>query len=330
MKNSFLKFVAVVILLATAAISCITEIRVERVLLTPTPLVLGVDVSATLTAIIMPKDAANQKVTWTSSDNNIATVDKGTVTAKALGTAFITVITEDGGYKATCEVTVIVVPEIEMVFVEGGTFTMGCTDDECDDYEYPAHKVTVNNFYIGKYTVTQEEWLTFISTIQYPYIGDNFPARVNWDETQKFIHKLNIATGKHYRLPTEAEWEFAARGGHNSKGYKYSGSNNIDEVAWYFENTNYGGCPKSVGQKAPNELEIYDMSGNVREWCSDLFGPYTAEAQINPTGSFSGYHHVLRGGCFNDEDKSCRVSHRYVAYSDMWEYMGLRLVLPEE
>jgi formylglycine-generating enzyme required for sulfatase activity len=177
------------------------------------------------------------------------------------------------------------IPDIEMVFVKGGTFTMGCTaeqGDDCFDNEEPAHKVTLSDFYIGKYEVTQAQWKAVTGNNPSKFNGcDNCPVEgVSWNDIQEFIKKLNAKTGLNYRLPTEAEWEYAARGGAQSRGYKYSGSNSVDEVAWYYGNS--GNETHPAGTKKANELGIYDMSGNVYEWCNDWYGAYNSEAQTNP------------------------------------------------
>jgi formylglycine-generating enzyme required for sulfatase activity len=203
--------------------------------------------------------------------------------------------------------------EIEMVYVAGGTFTMGCTaeqGDDCFNGEKPAHQVTLNDYYIGKYEVTQAQWKAIMGNNPSHFKGcDNCPVeRVSWHEIQEFISKLNQKTGKNYRLPTEAEWEYAARGGKQSKGYKYSGSDNADEVAWYDDNSNYETHP--VGQKAANELGIYDMSGNVLEWCSDWYENYANASQTNPKGSSTGSLHVNLGGSWYSSVRNVRVSAR--------------------
>lgn len=202
-----------------------------------------------------------------------------------------------------------------MVLVEGGTFTMGCTGeqgDDCWDDEKPAHSVTLSDFYIGKYEVTQKEWTDIMGQNPSDFSDcDQCPVEeVSWEDIQEFLAKLNKKTGNNFRLPTEAEWEYAARGGNQSGNTKYAGSNEITLVAWWFEvNTDHRTHP--VGGKAPNELGIYDMSGNVGEWCSDWFGDYISDAQSNPQGPSSGLGRVFRGGSWGSFDWGCRVSDRY-------------------
>ena len=220
-----------------------------------------------------------------------------------------------------------------MVFVEGGTFTMGATAEQGSDAydrEKPTHSVTLSDYYIGKYEVTQAQWIAVMGTNPSTFIGDNNPVdNVSWDDVQEFIIKLNEKTGKMFRLPTEAEWEYAARGGNQSKGYKYSGSDNIDEVAWYEDNSNSKTHP--VGQKAPNELGIYDMSGNVCERCGDWYGSYSSSSQTNPTGPSSGSSRVLRGGIWFGIARYCRVSYRSYSYPVSRDFTcGFRLVLEAE
>jgi len=221
--------------------------------------------------------------------------------------------------------------EPEMITVKGGTFIMGCTDGDCseDGSDLPAHKVKLSSFKISKYPVTQKQWASIMGNdaILISLKGDDFPVNViSWYYTQVFIKKLNEITGKNYRLPTEAEWEFAARGGNKSKGYKYSGSNDINAVAWYSDNSE---GYHNIGTKNPNELGIYDMSGSIWEWCNDWYEAYTDVSQTNPMGPAIGDQRVLRGGWFCSAVKDCRVSTREVMDPNIHNpRCGFRLVLP--
>ena len=199
-----------------------------------------------------------------------------------------------------------------MIYVEGGTFTMGATSEQGNDAysdEKPAHQVTLSSFSIGRYEVTQEEWEAVMGSNPSKFKGAKLPVeKVSWDDCQAFIRKLNQLTGKKFRLPTEAEWEYAARGGNKSIGYKYAGGNNLGSVAWYKDNSN--GKTHEVGQKQPNELGLYDMSGNVWEWCQDWRGDYSSSSQTNPAGPSTGSDRVDRGGSWIYYAGSCRVSRR--------------------
>ncbi|MCC5917868.1 MAG: SUMF1/EgtB/PvdO family nonheme iron enzyme, partial [Cryomorphaceae bacterium] len=254
-----------------------------------------------------------------------------------------------------------------MVFVEGGTFTMGCTreqNDDCSDDEKPAHKVSLDDFFIGKYEVTVAQFAAFIEATGYitdadkdggswvwtgtkveiqkgvnwrcdvngkkrPQTEFDHPViHVSWNDAMAFCEWMSEITDKKYRLPTEAEWEYAARGGNRSRGFKYSGSNNMDDVAWYRDNSNTK--THTVGQKQPNELGLYDMSGNVWEWCSDWYsGSFYASSPIsNPAGPPLGSRRVLRGGSWNGIATYCRVTIRisYIPYT-RYDYNGFRVAL---
>jgi formylglycine-generating enzyme required for sulfatase activity len=226
----------------------------------------------------------------------------------------------------------------KMVPVEGGTFMMGATAEQGDeprDEEKPAHQVTLSSFSIAQTEVTQALWLAVMGSNPshfspaYGYDENlNRPVeRVTWNACQVFISRLNELTGMTFRLPTEAEWEFAARGGNKSKGYKYSGSDDVNEVAWHMESST-SMSPQPVATKAPNELNLYDMSGNVWEWCQDWYGSYESGPQVNPTGPTSGSCHIIRGGAWNDGVWACRVSFRSWFEPSYTDYMfGLRLAI---
>lgn len=254
---------------------------------------------------------------------------------------------------------------IEMAFVQGGTFTMGCTYEQgsdCFDSENPYHQVTVSDFYIGKYEVTVKQFSAFIEATNYSTDADknggsyiwnssewkltsgvnwrcdaqgiarnvseyNHPViHVSWNDAVAYCNWLSSMTGKTYRLPTEAEWEYAARGGKQGNGYKYSGSNTIGNVAWYSENS--GSSTHTVGTNQANELGVFDMSGNVWEWCSDWYGSYSSSSQTNPAGPSTGSYRVLRGGSWFNGARFCRVSFRDY-YSPVYRGndCGFRLVL---
>ena len=221
---------------------------------------------------------------------------------------------------------------IEMVKVEAGTFMMGATSEmkNPDSDEKPVHQVILSNdYYMGKYEVTQALWQTVMGSNPSYFKGDNLPVeQVSWNDCQEFISKLNGITGRKFRLPTEAEWEYAARGGKQSNGYRYSGSNHISDVAWYDRNSERKTYP--VGTKQVNELGLYDMSGNVCEWCQDWYGSYSNSSQTNPAGVFSGSRRVGRGGCWGYYEWYCRLSYRCSYPSDFRNYdLGFRLVLSE-
>lgn len=219
--------------------------------------------------------------------------------------------------------------QFKMVRVEGGEFMMGATAEQGDDAwdnEKPKHKVSLDSFYIGETQVTQALWKAVMGNNPSNWKGDNLPVEdISWNDSQEFIRKINQLTGRTFALPTEAQWEYAARGGKNSKGYKYAGSNNLSEVAWFGDVRTY-----PVAQKKPNELGLYDMSGNVWEWCNDWYdsGYYQSSPQHNPQGPISGDRRVMRGGCWLDFALYCRVSHRINCDPDYHgNSRGIRLFL---
>jgi len=227
--------------------------------------------------------------------------------------------------------------DIEMILVEGGTFTMGCTalrKSDCISDEAPQHSVTLEGFYIGKYEITQLQWRIIMGSDppELNFKGcDNCPAeRISWNDAMEFISKLNQLTGKTYRLPTEAEWEYAARGGNKSKSYTYSGSNNADDVAWF--NKNSSGRTHNAGLNKANELGLFDMSGNAWEWCQDWYEDtfYTTSPGLNPVNLKTGQYKVLRGGSWIGGTEMLRVSRRHRnSPGDRGLYSGLRLVRPK-
>ena len=211
-----------------------------------------------------------------------------------------------------------------MVFVQGGTYQMGSNSG--DDDEQPIHTVTVSSFYMDKTEVTQAEYRKVMGKNPSHFSGcDDCPVEsVSWHDANAYAKKV----GK--RLPTEAEWEYAARGGNKSKGYTYSGSNDLDAVGWYRSNS--GSKSHPVAQKQPNELGLYDMSGNVWEWCWDWYGDYSSSSQTDPQGSNSGEYRVLRGGPWSSRGVSrCRVADRYGHYPRLRSInYGFRLVLSQD
>ena len=218
-----------------------------------------------------------------------------------------------------------------MIKVDGGTFTMGATSEQKNPGkdEKPKHQVTLSSYYIGETEVTQALWTAVMGNNPSEFKGDNLPVgNVSWKDCQTFIGKLNDLTGKRFRLPTEAEWEYAARGGNRSNHTQYSGGSMIDDVAWYGGNS--GSKTHSVKTKKPNELGLYDMSGNVWEWCQDWYGNYGSNAQTNPTGPGSGSSRVNRGGCWFNYEGDCRSSDRFSGSpGSRYFSLGFRLALSE-
>ena len=226
--------------------------------------------------------------------------------------------------------------------VEGGTFQMGSTSGESD--EKPVHSVTVTSFYMCDHEVTQKEYRDVMGTNPSYYKGDSRPVdQVTWFNAIEYCNALSRKEGltpcytqsggtwtcnfnaDGYRLPTEAEWEYAARGGNKSNGYTYSGSNSLGNVAWYYDNS--GSSTHDVKTKSPNELGLYDMSGNVWEWCWDWYGSYSSSSQTNPTGASSGSYRVRRGGGWDFDASYCRVANRrYLSPSNSFNNFGFRVV----
>ena len=230
---------------------------------------------------------------------------------------------------------------MRMIFVEGGTFTMGCTSDQgddCDDDEKPTRETTVGSFHIGMLKVTQSQWEKVMGTTldqqrakagnSMTYgVGADYPMYyVSWEEAKEFCRRLSQQTGRNYSLPTEAEWEYAARGGKKSEGTKYAGSQSIRDVAWYWDNS--GSSTHKCGTKRPNALGIYDMSGNVWEWCEDRYGQYLQYDKDNPKGASTGFRRVIRGGSWNNFARDCRVASRGSSSpGSRFDTTGFRVVL---
>ena len=284
--------------------------------------------------------ANNATVTITVSENASIDSRTATITVK-VGEQSQTIAVTQAGAKPVDESTRTFTANgvsFKMIRVDGGTFTMGATSEQGDDAksdESPTHRVTLSSYYIGETEVTQELWQAVMGSNPSYFSGSRNPVEcVSWNDCQDFITKLNRLTGQNFRLPTEAEWEFAARGGNKSRGYKYAGSNTIGNVAWYWEsipsqssgNAGYG--TQNVATKSPNELGLYDMSGNVWEWCQDWYGSYSSSSQTNPTGPSSGSNRVLRGGGWLNYAWYCRVSFRNLDPPDFrCGDLGLRLAL---
>lgn len=252
---------------------------------------------------------------WPSGETATETQDKPAFVAKK--------ITKDSEMFSVGDVN------FTMRYIEGGSFDMGATA-EMDTVgfslaeEKPVHKVYVESFAIGVFEVTQELWQAVMGTNPSSTKSEYCPVEsVSWNDCQEFLQKLNAITGKQFRLPTEAEWEYAARGGKYAKGYRYSGSNNLGEVGSFY----HGSWPAWASRK-PNELGLYDMSGSVNELCSDYMGDYSAEEQVCPVGPAAGSERVMRGGSFGDEPINCRISARFgIAPDKRASNVGLRLAL---
>ena len=281
---------------------------------------LSIDVAdiATVIDVMAGKATEYEKKADVNKDQSVDVADIATVIDAMAGKV------EDAAQTKTYTVNGVT---FAMIGVEGGTFQMGSNDGYYTS-EKPVHLVMVSSFCIGQTEVTQELWEAVMGSNPWLEMkGPELPVMgVSWVDCQEFIIKLNELSGQQFRLPTEAEWEYAARGGNKSQGYKYSGSNTIDDVAWYDDNS--GETVHDVATKQPNELGLYDMSGNVCEWCSDWYNNYTSDAQLNPTGPTSGSSHVVRGGSWQHVADDCSIARRMSLPPNFhYGYMGLRLAL---
>lgn len=216
--------------------------------------------------------------------------------------------------------------------VEGGVFLMGGTREQHREQlstDLPVHTVALNAYYIGQTEVTQALWKAvvpeweFVEEIYLPH----FPiCYVSWHDCQEFVRRLDSITGMPFRMPTEAEWEFAARGGNKSKGYRFAGGNIVDSISWGLRNAGFR--KHEVGQKKPNELGLYDMTGNVSEWCSDWYAPYHIGTEPNPQGPSTGDEKIMRGSSYSNCQENSFISHRYMSNpAESNNYCGLRLAL---
>lgn len=218
-----------------------------------------------------------------------------------------------------------------MIFVKGGSFTMGSNNSLSFPDELPTHSVTLSDYYLAKVTITQKQWTAIMgenSLWSENYgKGDNYPANfISYGQAKQFIERLNEYSGMQFRMPTEAEWEYAACGGQQSQGFVYSGSNDANKVAWYRDNAGEKMHPSAM--LSPNELGLFDMSGNLWEWCSDYYGNYTSESATNPTGPETGAKRVVRGGSFTYEMAFSRCKTRnYLPETNQSVAVGLRLAI---
>jgi uncharacterized protein YjdB len=323
----------------------VQAVEPESIELSQSNVTMNPGTTITLTATVYPSNTTNKTVTWRSSNTTVATVTNGVVKAVAAGECDIIATCQN--VQATCHVTVKEVNSndntitvngvtFSMVPVEGGTFLMGtpATQTGSGTNERPQHFVTVSDYKIGQTEVTQELWVAVMGSNPSAFPGD--PQRpvdnVSWEMCQEFIDSLNRLTGMNFRFPTEAEWEFAAKGGNQSKGYIFAGSNTPAPVAWY--STNSGSKTQPVAQKEANELGLYDMSGNVCEWCSDWYVSYesyssaSSEPVVNPTGPATGSYKMLRGGSWFEVAKCCRSGYRNMqTVTIRREFIGMRLAM---
>lgn len=283
---------------------------------------------------VSPTSGSNDGSVTVSVDENTSTSSRtATITVESAAITRRLAVTQSGATPVTppaSQDSTFTVGGVtfKMIYVEGDTFTMGATSEQGNDVDSdvkPIHSVTLSSYSIGETEVTQALWQAVMGSNPSYFSGSNKPVEeVSWDDCQDFIRKLNALTGENFRLPTEAEWEYAARGGNKRRGYKYAGSNNIGNVAWYLSNSD--SQSHNVATKLPNELGLYDMSGNVFEWCQDWYGGYSSGSQTNPTGPSSGSYRVIRGGSWSNWEH--RVFDRsFMSPGSRIDRLGLRLAL---
>ena len=273
---------------------------------------------------------------WRNESNLFILVNRNYSMEKRCGT--VVVYAGDLSYELeVCQAGCQWYDSFELVDVKGGNFFMGAQNNDSGSLNYdasayqiesPVHEVSLTSYAIGKFEVTQAQWIAAMGTNPSIIQGHSLPVEnVSWEQVQEFISILNENSGLTYRLPTEAEWEFASRGGNESLGFNYSGYSVLGACGWYYSNSD--ATTHKIGSKTPNELGIYDMSGNVREWCNDWFGYYSPESVYNPQGAEYGSVKVNRGGSWTTPAVNCRNSYRHTDYPyEAAHDLGFRLVLP--
>ena len=315
--------------------------NLQSIVLSNDYITMDVEEVITLDVELLPEYLNGVPLVWTSTDDAVATVNNGEITAIFPGVCDIIVSYRDK--EASCQIAVLERVDVNgvsfsMLPIRGGVFMMGSTLTQIGSNvnEKPQHEVTLSNYMIGVTEVTQELWHAVMGYTPGRFKGH--PKRpvenVSWGECELFVHALNERTGLTFHLPTEAQWEYAARGGNRSNDYIFAGSETLATVAWYVTNSGKVGeghpdfGTHDVATKSPNELNLFDMSGNVNEWCSDWYTTYTIDPQTDPVGPSSGSHKVFRGGSWNDKAANCRVTFRYpqtTSYKS--DRIGLRLAM---
>ena len=370
-KFIVMKRICLIILCALSLVACKPEVEIEKPTVVTKEIVSVTDSTAIVVCSVTDdggSEVTSRGICWSLTQNptienaNVIKSDKGTgnyevvmlnleaetsyyVKAYAVNSegvsygeekSFTTLIKEDIFADKTITVNGV---SFTMKAVEGGTFNMGAQntdpsapnyDEEAWERESPVHSVTLSDYYIGETEVTQELWQAVMGYNPSHFVdGKNPVEQVSWYTCQTFVTLLNEMTGMNFRLPTEAEWEYAARGGNKSEGYIYSGSDDLEDVAWFADNS--AGKTHEVKTKIPNELGIYDMCGNVLEWCQDIFGDYSSEPQTNPIGALSGTDCVIRGSGCRSNASYCRLPVRcYLMPGGASYSIGFRLAMERQ